>query len=127
MRRRSAILTAAALVLTSLYQGVSPAAAVEAPFEPGLMRLAEVLGSLHFLRNLCGEPGTKWREEMEKLIAAENPDPARKARLIANFNRGYRSFEGSYTRCTASATAAIDRYMKEGEALSRDIAVRYGN
>jgi predicted secreted protein len=29
--------------------------------------------------------------------------------------------------CTASATEAIDRYMKEGEALSRDIAARYGN
>jgi predicted secreted protein len=29
--------------------------------------------------------------------------------------------------CTASATEAISRYMKEGEALSRDIATRYGN
>ena len=91
------------------------------------MRLAEVLGSLHFLRNLCGEPGEQWRGEMEKLLQAENPDPARRAKFIASFNRGYRSFAGSYISCTASATEAISRYMKEGEALTREIAARYGN
>lgn len=103
------------------------AQAVEAPFEPGLVRLAEILGSLHFLRNLCGEKGDQWRVEMEKLLETENPDPDRRARFVAAFNRGYRSFGTSYSRCTASATEAIDRYMKEGEALSRDIASRYGN
>jgi uncharacterized protein (TIGR02301 family) len=109
--------------------GAAPvrAQAVEAPFEPGLMRLAEILGSLHFLRNLCGETGDQWRVEMEKLLEAENPDPDRRARFIASFNRGYRSFGTSYSRCTASATEAINRYMREGEALSRDIASRYGN
>ena len=104
-----------------------PAFAAEAPFEPGLMRLAEILGSLHFLRNLCGESGDQWRVEMEKLLQSENPDPERRARFIASFNRGYRSFGGTYTQCTASATEAISRYMKEGETLSRDIASRYGN
>lgn len=106
---------------------VRPALSAESPFEPGLMRLAEVLGSLHFLRNLCGEKGDQWRGEMEKLLDSENPDPERRARFIANFNRGYRSFSGTYTQCTASATEAISRYMKEGETLSRDIASRYGN
>ena len=88
---------------------------------PGCCGLSEVLGSLHFLRNLCGEKGDTWRAQMETLLAAENPDPARKAQLTASFNRGYRSFEGTYSSCTASATEAIGRYMKEGEALSRDI------
>ena len=91
------------------------------------MRLAEVLGSLHYLRNLCGETGNVWRGEMEQLLASENPPPERKARFVASFNRGYRSFDGVYVACTASATEAISRYMKEGEALSRDIATRYGN
>ncbi|TIU36932.1 MAG: TIGR02301 family protein, partial [Mesorhizobium sp.] len=63
----------------------------------------------------------------EKLLESENPDPDRRARFIASFNRGYRSFSGTYTRCTPSATEAIARYMKEGETLSRDIASRYGN
>jgi uncharacterized protein (TIGR02301 family) len=103
------------------------AASAEAPFEQPLMRLAEVLGSLHYLRNLCGETGNQWRGEMEQLLASENPQAGRRARFVASFNRGYRSFDGVYVTCTASATEAISRYMKEGEALSRDIATRYGN
>ena len=51
----------------------------------------------------------------------------RRAQFIASFNRGYRSFEGTYTNCTASATEAIGRYTVEGESLARDIAARYGN
>lgn len=125
MRRAPTLILALTLVASSI--AALPARAVEAPFEPGLLRLAEVLGSLHFLRNLCGEKGTQWREQMEALLKAENPSPERKARFIASFNRGYRSFEGTYTACTASATEAIDRYMKEGETLSRDIASRFGN
>lgn len=125
MTRASAFL--AVCLAVSMTVAASPAPAAEAPFEPGLMRLAEVLGSLHFLRNLCGEKGDKWRVEMEKLLESENPDPDRRARFIASFNRGYRSFSGTYTRCTPSATEAIARYMKEGETLSRDIASRYGN
>lgn len=125
MSRASTLLIAMTLAAGTAF--AAPARAVEAPFEPGLLRLAEVLGSLHFLRNLCGETGTQWRGEMEKLLQAENPSPERRARFIASFNRGYRSFEGAYTACTASATEAIKRYMSEGEALSRDIASRYGN
>jgi uncharacterized protein (TIGR02301 family) len=113
--------------LTAMPATLPPAHAVEAPFERSLVRLAEILGSLHFLRNLCGEPGEKWRGEMEKLLQAENPDPARRAKFVASFNRGYRSFAGTYTSCTASATEAIRRYMKEGEALTREVAARYGN
>ncbi|MBA3449238.1 MAG: TIGR02301 family protein [Pseudaminobacter sp.] len=107
--------------------GNRPAAAIDAPFDNNLMRLSEVLGSLHFLRNLCGEKGDQWRGEMEKLLESEKPDLARRARFIANFNRGYRSFEGTYAKCTDSALEAINRYMTEGESLSRDIAARYGN
>ncbi|MET0575655.1 MAG: TIGR02301 family protein [Mesorhizobium sp.] len=119
------VLFAASLAFVTAMSSTAPAA--EAPFESRLMRLAEVLGSLHYLRNLCGETGDQWRGQMEKLLAAENPDAARRARFIANFNRGYRSFDEIYVACTASAAEAITRYMKEGEALSREIAGRYGN
>jgi uncharacterized protein (TIGR02301 family) len=115
------------IAASSLANGRAFAASVESPFEQPLLRLAEVLGSLHYLRNLCGEAGEQWRGEMEKLLTIENPGPERRARFIASFNRGYRSFDGVYVACTASATEAIVRYMKEGEALSRDIATRYGN
>jgi uncharacterized protein (TIGR02301 family) len=118
---------AMAIAAAPLAATPAPAASAEAPFEQPLMRLAEVLGSLHYLRNLCGETGNQWRSEMEQLLASENPPAERRARFVASFNRGYRSFDGVYVACTASATEAISRYMKEGEALSRDIATRYGN
>jgi uncharacterized protein (TIGR02301 family) len=127
MGNRFAVFAVLLATLAALPLGATPARAVEAPFEPNLLRLAEVLGSLHYLRNLCGEHGNTWRDEMEKLLATENPNPERRAKFIASFNRGYRSFNEIYVHCTASATEAISRYMKEGEELARDTAGRYGN
>ena len=82
MSRASTLLIAMTLAASTVL--ATPAQAVDAPFEPGLLRLAEVLGSLHFLRNLCGETGTQWRGEMEQLLQAENPSPERRARFIAS-------------------------------------------
>ena len=65
--------------------------------------------------------------KMEKLLAAEKPDPARRARFVARFNHGYRSYEATYMTCTPSATEAIRRYVKEGETLSRELANQYGD
>src|SRR5690606_737608 len=104
-----------------------PAHAVEAAYEPELMRLAELLGSLHYLRDLCGDPAPTWRDQMEALLTSENPPPDRRARLVARFNSGFRSFDSIYTSCTPSAVEAIERYMLEGETLSRDIATKFGN
>jgi len=114
-------------VVAALAVATPPAKAVEAAYEQNLLRLAEILGSLHYLRNLCGENGDAWRQEMEKLLESEKPDEQRKARFVASFNRGYRSFETVYTSCTPSALESVRRYMKEGEALTRDVASRYGN
>jgi len=114
----------AAVVAANL--ALSPAAA-QAPYDPQLTRLAEVLGSIHFLRGLCGQEETVWRERMEALIEAEAPSEERRAMLIASFNRGYRAFSGVYTSCTEAAVQAIERYMKEGETLTEEITRRYGN
>lgn len=106
-----------------------PAAAQVAPspFEDRLLRLSEILGSLHFLRNLCGEEGDQWRTQMEALLATENPDEERRARFVASFNHGYSTFEATYAFCTESAIEAIQRYMREGADLTSDTALRYGN
>jgi uncharacterized protein (TIGR02301 family) len=125
MRRLSYLVLAISLIFPLAL--ARPAAALDAPYEVGLLRIAEVMGSLHFLRNLCGDKSNQWRQTMERLLAAENPNPERRARFIASFNRGYRSFESTYTKCTASATEAIGRYTVEGENLARDLAARYGN
>ncbi|WP_265515588.1 TIGR02301 family protein [Nitratireductor luteus] len=104
-----------------------PAAATEAPYDKQLMRLAEVLGSVHFLRRLCGEESGTWREQMEALLEAEAPTDERRAQFVASFNHGYRSYANIYTQCTDQAVAAIERYMAEGEKLANDIVLRYGN
>jgi uncharacterized protein (TIGR02301 family) len=97
------------------------------PYEAKLLRLAEVLGSIHYLRNVCGEESNFWRDQMQALLTAENPEPSRRARLVASFNRGYRTFDSVYTVCTEQALAAVDRYMTEGLDLTREINSRYGD
>jgi uncharacterized protein (TIGR02301 family) len=103
------------------------AGAVDAPYELRLYRLGEVLGSLHYLRSLCGETGNAWRGQMEALIAAEDPPEDKRKRLVASFNRGYRSHAEIHLACTPAVVAAIERYMKEGETLAQETAVTYGN
>lgn len=115
----SAVLLAAALAAT-------PCRAAEAPFDAGLRRLAEVMGSLQFLAKLCGR-ADDWRGAMQGLLAAEAPEGERRARFIASFNRGYRAFADGYRQCTPSARAAMTLYVREGETLSRQLADRYGN
>jgi len=119
-------LSFAVLCALSLAAAV-PARAAEAPYEKQLQRLAEVLGSVQYLRTLCGEEGDRWRQRMDALLQSEDPDPARRSMLVASYNHGYRTFSASYTSCTASAVEAIRRYMKEGEALAGELASRYGN
>lgn len=101
--------------------------AADAPYEKQLQRLAEVLGSVQYLRSLCGEEGHDWRDRMDALLKSENPDESRRSMLVASYNHGYRTFQDSYTRCTPSAVEAVQRYMKEGESLSGEIASRFGN
>lgn len=96
-----------------------------APYDSRLQRLSEVLGSIHYLRNLCGETSNQWRDQMEGLLAVEKPSPNRRARLIAQFNKGYRSFNSVYADCTPQALTAVDRYMNEGKALAGEINSRY--
>lgn len=127
--RAMRVLVCAVLLLASLL----PAAAQQTegappPYEADLMHLAEILGALHYLRPLCGAPeGTRWRDEMQALIDAEQPSDKRRGQIIASFNRGYSSYGEVYRACTDSAAMASRRYLDEGARLSRDIAARYGS
>ena len=104
-----------------------PAEPVVAPYDGGLVRLSEILGAMHYLRELCGgSEGTLWRDQMQGLIDAEQADGERLARLVDGFNRGYEGFKAVYRTCTPAATLAVDRYMDEGARIARDIAARYG-
>jgi uncharacterized protein (TIGR02301 family) len=99
-----------------------------APFDGDLQRLAEILGTLHYLRGICGtNEGPKWRNQMQALIDAETPSGDRRARMIAGFNRGYNGFQQTYRTCTPAASVAIRRYIEEGSKISRDLTARYAN
>lgn len=121
-------LTAVFLILATCGLGVARAQDAAAPFDGDLQRLAEILGSLHYLRGICGNnEGNKWRNEMQALVDAETPSGERRSRLIASFNRGYSGFQQTYRTCTPAASTAIRRYIDEGSKISRDLTARYAN
>ena len=98
------------------------------PYDPQITRLSEVLGALAFLRDLCGSgDGEEWRGKMSMLLDADAPSGARRQRLMASFNRGFRGYELTYRACTPNAKTVISRYLAEASRLTRDITYRYGN
>ena len=99
-----------------------------APFDNDLQRLSEILGALHYLREICGaNEGQKWRDEMNALIDTEAPSGDRRTRMIASFNRGYRGFQQTYRSCTPAADVAIRRYLEEGSKIAREVTARYAD
>lgn len=124
MKRRLGSLLAALLFSASV-------AASPPPFASDLERLAEILGSLQFLAELCEDGrAAAWRGQMEALLELTNDgsetDEAWQARLTDRFNLGYSSFAAVYRRCTTAALAAIDHYREAGAAIAAAIATRYG-
>ena len=99
----------------------------EPPFLKPLADLSEILGSMQFLRTLCGGDPTVWRGKMQALMDAQQPSEAERRRLIASFNAGYRAYESTYRKCTPAALVAVNRYQDEGARLAREIGTRYGN
>src|ERR1700712_992609 len=99
-----------------------------APFDGDLQRLAEILGTMHYLRGICGaNEGAKWRNQMQALIDAEAPSGERRDRIVASFNHGYRGFQQTYRTCTPAADFVIRRYLEEGSKISREVTARYAN
>src|ERR1700752_4381926 len=116
------------LLISACLAAPAQAQDAAAPFDGDLQRLAEILGTLHYLRGICGtNEGPKWRNEMQALIDAETPSGDRRARMIASFNRGYNGFQQTYPSCTPAATVAVRRYIDEGVKISRDLTARYAN
>lgn len=99
------------------------------PYDERLSRLAEILGSIDYLRTLCSSKQQEgWRGDMQQLLDTETKgEPKRKERLTAAFNRGYRSFASVYANCTPQALVAEERYRNEGATLATEITARFGN
>ena len=119
---RLAVLAACA----SLWIAAAPALAApdSKPYDDRLFRLSEILGAVHYLRELCGaEEGQQWRERMAELVQSEGSTALRKAKLTRSFNKGYQSYSRTYNTCSPSAQSAINRFLAEGATIA-DTLVR---
>ncbi len=110
----------AVLVLASATPG--RAANDSKPYDERLFRLSEILGAVHYLRELCGaDEGQLWRQRMSELLKSEGSSALRRARLTRSFNKGYRSYSRTYNTCSPSAQSAINRFLTEGAQLADGI------
>lgn len=126
MRRQATI---AVLCSALLAAGAAPApvrAAESKPYDDKLMRISEILGAVHYLRELCGaNEGQFWRERMRELMDAEGSSALRRARLTRAFNQGYRSYSRTYNTCSPSAQTAVTKFISEGAQLSDGLIKSY--
>lgn len=89
------------------------------PYDQQIYQLAELMGAVHYLRELCGaEEGQVWRSQMRELVSAEGTTALRRARLVDSFNKGYRGYARTYRTCTKPALVAIDRFMEQGASIA---------
>lgn len=113
-----------------------PVPPVDAPgpvYEARLLRLAEIMGALSFMADLCQPsttvppPAEAWRARMRDLMDAEGQTPVMKERLAGAYNRGVTGYRAGYRSCTASGRLAVERLLNEGATLAHDLAGRYGS
>jgi uncharacterized protein (TIGR02301 family) len=98
-----------------------------APYEADLLRLAELMGALTYLRDLCHDgDGQKFRDSLARLIEADTRAAEAKDQMAGAFNRGLEGYRLTYRLCTSNARAAIDAYLEETQRIAKDIAARYG-
>jgi uncharacterized protein (TIGR02301 family) len=125
---RLRLLAVSAAVVLTMSAPLARAQIAGSGLEESLGRLSEIMGALHYLRGICKAPeGNRWRTEMQALLEAEGNNAVRKARMLANFNRGYANFQQTYRTCTPAAELAVKRYLEEGVKLARDATARYSN
>ena len=112
-------------MLVAMLAGAMPGTVVSAPknaeraYDVRLMRLSEILGAVHYLRELCdGKDGMRWRNAVNDLIKTEGNTALRRATIAQRFNLGYRSYRRTYRRCTPSAKSTIARFFKEAIEIS---------
>lgn len=114
-----------AVALAALVVATGPAAANQPdnkPYDDRLLRLSEILGAVHYLRELCNAgDGQLWRDRMTELVNAEGSSALRRAKLTRSFNQGYRSYSRTYVTCTPTAQTTIARFLAEGAQISETL------
>ena len=119
---RSTRAAAGLIAAASMLIAHTACAADAKPYDDKLFRLSEVLGAVHYLRELCGaNDGGLWRDRMKELMDAEGSSALRRAKLTNSFNQGYTSFSRTYKTCTPSAQTTVTRFLSEGTQISEGL------
>ena len=104
-------------------ESTAPPPPDDRPYDGKLMRLTEILGAIHYLRELCGaQEGQLWRDQMKEILKNEGSTAVRRAKLVNSFNDGYRGYRRTYRTCTQSATLATARFSIEGAQIAASLA-----
>jgi uncharacterized protein (TIGR02301 family) len=104
-------------------ESLAPPPPDDRPYDVKLTRLAEILGAVHYLRELCGaDEGQLWRDQMKAILKNEGTTAVRRAKLVKSFNDGYRGYRRTYRSCTQSATLATKRFSAEGAQIASALA-----
>lgn len=113
MRRALAAALLAALPASAVAQ--PEAAAVFEDRQADLVALAEHLGGLHRLRQVCHpeEEPDLFRRRLMTIIPLEEPKGTTRLDMISGFNAGYRAAAGAHVICGREARKA---YAAEAEA-----------
>jgi len=119
VRHAAAIATLAAVQLVVAL--ASPPLAAQSgggdvrPYDTKLMRLAEILGAVHYLRELCGaNEGQTWRNRMQELIEGEGAASLRRAQLTSRFCSASMNFRSA----SAAWRIVIGPFRGSGSAMA---------
>jgi uncharacterized protein (TIGR02301 family) len=121
-RKVSPVIAIACVALFGLSAQTALNAPDAKPYDDKLLRLSEILGAVHYLRELCGaSDGQLWRDRMKELMDTEGASALRRSKLTRSFNNGYRSYSRTYNSCTPSAQTAITRFLNEGAEIAESL------
>jgi len=99
--------------------------AVDPPYQQEMERLANIMGALYHLDELCLNSTIDWRQEFADLMELDEVDEDRQERLTAAFNNGYLDFSRLHVRCTANAETVTRRFVVEGAEITKNIHTRF--
>lgn len=117
------------LLALAAFAAAMPAVAQDrsAAQREALVGLTRVLGESQALSQACEGPSERrWRDRMERLVDAEQPDEDLAARMTASFNAGLAEGRRIYPACGEGARRALALAAVRGRDLAEALShVKY--
>lgn len=93
-----------------------------------LLRIAGIMGAVHYLHGQCDGSGTQiWRDNMKRLIELEQPAPEVRQTMIERFNAQYEAQRKRFSKCNKKRAKEAARMAEEGERLTSEMIRRLSN